>query len=142
MTKDSGHNSLRADGAGTARSSRMQDLLELTLQIIDRLDICNANPVNNMLDKATYIKIVPLIKEVETMQITKLDGQLGEQCLSEAKKLNETKSKDDLDKIIANNAQEIDNLRLGFEENISNIMSTNITINENCHSLANFHNTN
>jgi chromosome segregation ATPase len=40
-----------------------------------------------------------------------------------------------LDNIIANNAQGIDDLRRGFEENISNIMSTNVTINENFNGL-------
>ena len=89
LTKDSGLNSLQADGAGTARTTRMQNLLEMTLQLIDRIDICNANPINHILDKTAYLKIVPLMKEIESMQIIKSDGQLGQQCIREATKLNE-----------------------------------------------------
>merc|ERR1719186_1948929 len=42
---------------------------------------------------------------------------------------------EDIVSIKDNNAQAIDNLRKGFEDNISNIISTNITINENFNGL-------
>merc|ERR1712096_452033 len=52
-----------------------------------------------------------------------------------ARKQGETKAKKELEKVIENNAQTIDELKKGFEENINNIMSANITINENFNSL-------
>ena len=53
----------------------------------------------------------------------------------ETRNQDKINAKGDLDKIIANNAQGIDDLRKGCEENISNIRSTNIMIDENSNGL-------